>query len=191
VIGTCAAFIVAALAIGMTARSFFGTSRWRPYARENLAIFVSSRGGVLHVWSQELHFTPATPTGCRIDVGQPDTVAVVMPGGMVYPAHTRFGAGEAEHAVLGVGWIYRRLAGGLAWDIDGSRYGFEGRMIAVQAPWVLVALIACLPAAVIVVVSRRRAMRVIGGKCLNCGYDMRATPERCPECGAVASAETR
>jgi hypothetical protein len=47
--------------------------------------------------------------------------------------------------------------------------------------WPLV-VAAALVAAVGVV--RRRRTRIMPGTCRACGYDLRATPARCPECGA-------
>jgi hypothetical protein len=52
--------------------------------------------------------------------------------------------------------------------------------------WPLLVLLGALPAlrAVQVISARRRRL---AGRCAKCGYDLRATRDRCPECGAVTT----
>ena len=66
---------------------------------------------------------------------------------------------------------------------------FETRSVGV--PHWLVALPAALPPGwwLAYAARRRRAVRRrAAGLCVSCGYDLRATPGRCPECGADAPA---
>ena len=94
------------------------------------------------------------------------------------------------------GWSWRSFnsasigyAGG--WLVPRWGFGYEsevteiGRWRIVVFPlWLPTALFALLPTARFLGVVRRRR-RDGEGQCTKCGYDLRATPERCPECGAI------
>jgi hypothetical protein len=53
------------------------------------------------------------------------------------------------------------------------------------AYWPIV-LLSGLPPAVWFMRRRRAKRRIACGHCVRCGYDLRETPDRCPECGQLA-----
>jgi hypothetical protein len=88
------------------------------------------------------------------------------------------------HGLLGLryaaGQVQGSSARGWAW---GGRYGVNYKVIAIPFAYPFV-LLAILP--VTYLYYRRRTLcRLKSGRCLSCGYDLRGTPVRCPECGAV------
>jgi hypothetical protein len=59
--------------------------------------------------------------------------------------------------------------------------------------WLVAMIVGLYPLLVLTSVTRRHFLRWRRGRsilCLNCGYDIRATPDRCPECGTISGAAT-
>jgi cytochrome P450 len=111
--------------------------------------------------AQSLHFNP-----------RPDP----EPGYDYY--HQAYDRGPTEFAFAGA-----RVATGLH-GVNDSPWRYKPYW-ATEAPlWMLLCLAAIAPLLWISMSVRRRRL-ARRGLCLRCGYDLRASPTRCPECGAT------
>ena len=90
-----------------------------------------------------------------------------------YPASNSLGGTDYSRRVLGFGSGVQ-LNGGLF----------------VNVPYWSLMLLTALPA-LMVIRSELRRRRFRAGGCPVCGYDLRASPDRCPECGAEAAIAPR
>lgn len=133
-----------------------------------------SASGVLLVivrQAQESRQTSVNPDpGWSYDTGAPRPVE-----GVPRDPHTVFGWGGS--------WVFQK-------DF-GRTFGSIKRQTLVAMPYRLIApllLLLSTPGIVLGSQSLRRATRLRKGQCVACGYDLRSSRERCPECGEAIDA---
>jgi hypothetical protein len=83
-------------------------------------------------------------------------------------------------------WLGFGYGSSRPWDfvIDNRAYTDEdGARFVIIPYWFLAGTFSILP--ILALLKARRGPRYAAGHCQVCGYDLRATPERCPECGTV------
>jgi hypothetical protein len=92
---------------------------------------------------------------------------------------------DLEAEALRSGWKFSfRLPGVACWSTMDAALVTHDFLLPIWPVFLLTALMPLLWS--VVRRSRRRgARRVAAGRCPNCNYDLRATPDRCPECGTV------
>jgi hypothetical protein len=93
-----------------------------------------------------------------------------------HPADQYHAPGSTFANWLGFGWRTTPFTRGGAVPVVNYRVWFPH--------WSIALLTAVAPAAWLIAYPRRRR-RHLAGHCRNCGYDLRATPDRCPECGTT------
>jgi hypothetical protein len=71
--------------------------------------------------------------------------------------------------------------------LDAGTWGYSSQRLIAAPAWFLAALFSLVPCAWVVrrTFIRRETYRQEHGLCASCGYDLRATPHQCPECGAM------
>lgn len=113
------------------------------------------------------------------------------------PDHGRISADSQGYAPGAAAMVEQSMAPA-AFDVAGVRWhpvdeaefyrfnGYKARGGDLVLPlWLLCALSLILPWAWARRWSRRRRVARAAGLCPTCGYDLRATPDRCPECGTA------
>jgi hypothetical protein len=195
--------VLCALAVGMWVRSYFRVDsviRFRPERRwttlwidhRTMVTFESGPvyeadsflGGLrlLYVYSDGSYDRTLWPSWIAFRPGEPAIDPLAAPVVPEWIDHTR--AGFA---------IERRPVPAIDYNAPpGSSVSMPPAYVThgVYTPWWFWAGLFAVPPTSWLRLRRRAAGRRRRGLCPDCGYDLRATPDRCPECGAVPAKGT-
>ncbi len=192
-----AALALLSLGVSVLAAAFWARSYWRfdelSYPTHDVGgtrwtnyILESNRGCIL-VEYEPMQFS--SPPGSNPFPPFLSLSNDVEPGLALMPYDSNPGFHHESGPAFGpfASLIWNRI--GFHWERDDFPWnGFESsRIDTVSVPhWFLIGL-SLYPSVVAIIGIRRRRQRGALGQCVNCGYDVRATPERCPECGTIPS----
>jgi hypothetical protein len=93
---------------------------------------------------------------------------------------------DTRRSFVGFEWA-RGSSAGNEWAANpgGDRLPLTFGYLLLAAPVWPVAVLFGVGPGIWLLARRRERRRSLSGHCPACGYDLRATPDRCPECGAV------
>jgi hypothetical protein len=97
-------------------------------------------------------------------------------------------SGNAPDSLINLGWndsFWGRLGFALILSENRPTASVHYRSYKVGIPCWLIASVASIPLLKRGVGALRRRRRLSVGACPSCGYDLRATPAMCPECGWI------
>jgi predicted Zn-ribbon and HTH transcriptional regulator len=174
-------------------------------ASPHRAYFVGWDRGWVRAWTQEMSFTPPNAgDGWDVQLRQPRVVRFQADrtNPRSFTQQASFDWQFSPPSRYGLRWGERRLNWGRhnvrvsssSWlgvqsapSTAPSSCQYETRVRTVQSLAAYPAVLASLPLVALSWRRHRARSRIRSGRCAACGYDLRGTPARCPECGAVPS----
>jgi hypothetical protein len=138
---------------------------------DRVRVWVADRGS-LHWFRHDELITPAVPS---------------ITSRNSYSGYDAAGRFAMRPGPTHLGFAFRNHVSGWTERSGSGRRSITQISSQVTIPFWFPALLLALPPAAWLVARRRRRGQRLRGICTGCGYDLRATPQRCPECGLEVS----